>query len=466
MISPLLWCIYYDPLLCEIAQQQIIGYEMHHSWTPDVSKNEQSSLSVKISSQAYMDNTTWITQNKEQLELSLGIADEFYALNNIKVNKDKSVLLTNADTTDSLNPASTKVTLKFGREQIHIQPAKTGQSVRFLGVWINLDLQSNFVKAQIREEIVKTCQIMKKKHLTDEHLLYVYNHVVIPRISYRMQLTVINPGDLDKCNAAFRSLLKNKSHFSSWALNYIMKCNEIYRATTLIDHQLQSLVANLNKSLNDQNLLGLITKIRLFQLQHNERLIAFPLKEWNLPLRECDRTSYIARALSILKQENLTFTANDTNEILRGHTALTSLLTFTGCKRKNFINSLKKRNLIFLSQLTSADGTYLLSWKDLNSRPGFTRCNIAPFWFKALQLLVIASPSISRRLQASYFTGPNPALRSHINSPELHRRRLQEWIATWDDFANQMYIGHIVSKSKCDDSIVVEHWLPFLNNTQ
>jgi exonuclease III/ribonuclease HI len=466
VISPLLWCIYYDPLLCEIAQQQNIGYEMTHSWTPDVTKNVQKSLSVKVSSQAYMDDTTWINHNQRQLEHSLEIADEFYILNNIKVNKGKSVLLTNANTSDPSNPLATKVTLNFGRERINIQPARTDQSVRFLGVWINLDLKMNFVKAQIKDEVTKNCLIMKRKYLTDEHLLYVHNHVIVPRISYRMQLTVISPSELDKCNAAFRSLLKNKSHMSSRAPNYIMKCNEIYRATTLIDHQLQSLVANLNKSLNNQQLLGTIMQIRQFQLQHRERLVTSPFIEWHLNLKECPKTSYIARALSILKQENMTFTIHNTNEILGGRIPLISLLALDGCRRKNFVNSLRKRNLMFLTQLTSADGTYLLTWKDLNSRPGFTRCTIPPFWFKDLEHLLLVSPNVSRRLKMAYFTGPNPVLKSFINSPDLQRRRLKEWIAFWDESNEQLYLGHIVSKSACDNTIIVEHWLPFSCNTQ
>ena len=30
VISPILWCIYYDPLLCKIQRQQELGYKMYH----------------------------------------------------------------------------------------------------------------------------------------------------------------------------------------------------------------------------------------------------------------------------------------------------------------------------------------------------------------------------------------------------------------------------------------------------
>jgi len=72
------------------------GYTMEHKWKQDVNKDEQSSLEVKITSQAYMDDTTWINHKQQQLENILTVADDFYTLNNIQVNKTKSVLITNA----------------------------------------------------------------------------------------------------------------------------------------------------------------------------------------------------------------------------------------------------------------------------------------------------------------------------------------------------------------------------------
>ena len=55
IISPLLWCIYYDPLLCEIEQQKL-GYERSHSYKPNLYNNPVS-IQYNISSLAYMDNT-------------------------------------------------------------------------------------------------------------------------------------------------------------------------------------------------------------------------------------------------------------------------------------------------------------------------------------------------------------------------------------------------------------------------
>lgn len=42
----------------------------------------------------YLDDTTWITDNLNNLEHNLAIADDFYQFANIKINKKKTTLLT------------------------------------------------------------------------------------------------------------------------------------------------------------------------------------------------------------------------------------------------------------------------------------------------------------------------------------------------------------------------------------
>jgi len=96
IISPLLWCIYYDPLLCRIHNSEL-GYNMTHQWKPDVSTSDTLTNSIKISTLAYMDDTLWIAKSNDDLTEIMKIADSFYDLNFIKVNWDKSVLLTNKE---------------------------------------------------------------------------------------------------------------------------------------------------------------------------------------------------------------------------------------------------------------------------------------------------------------------------------------------------------------------------------
>ena len=90
--------------------------------------NEQyNTLQVNINALAYMNDTTWIANSKSSLENTLKIADEFFQVNSILVNKDKSELLI-------INPTDKKMYKKemqlyFGENIINIKPLDYQQKV-------------------------------------------------------------------------------------------------------------------------------------------------------------------------------------------------------------------------------------------------------------------------------------------------------------------------------------------------
>src|SRR5215216_5428488 len=125
VISPLLWCIYLDPLLCEVANLNK-GYTIEHRWISDLTTLSTNQLSAQVSSLAFMDDTNWIAGNQQDLESMLDVTDEFYNLIRSALNKQKTKLLT---TKDFLNPT---IDLRFSLSYVDLT-AKQG-SVRFLGV--------------------------------------------------------------------------------------------------------------------------------------------------------------------------------------------------------------------------------------------------------------------------------------------------------------------------------------------
>jgi hypothetical protein len=200
VMSPLLWCIYYDPLLCEIEQQEL-GYNLTHYYKQNIYSTREEYLSMCVGDLAFMDDTTWITETKDSLETILEIADDFYNLNSIKVNKDKSELLVYDPNNPQLNRNS--IILKFGDDQIEITPKLYNESARILGVWVNLDGNKNYVIQQMHDEVTKLCLVLKRKPITDKQLLYLWNMVIIPRLEYRSQITVLNQQQCNKIVSPF-----------------------------------------------------------------------------------------------------------------------------------------------------------------------------------------------------------------------------------------------------------------------
>ncbi|HVI21775.1 MAG TPA: reverse transcriptase family protein, partial [Bacillus sp. (in: firmicutes)] len=146
VISPLLWVIYIDPLLVALNNNNTSPYTISSS---------SSRPQVDTSTLAFMDDTTLISSSMEGLINMLNIADEFYEMNNTKINFDKAKLISNRDPQDpnkaaSLSPSPYQFNLTSSSFLITPIPQRT--PFRFLGVWFSLSNSASFVKKQCHME--------------------------------------------------------------------------------------------------------------------------------------------------------------------------------------------------------------------------------------------------------------------------------------------------------------------------
>src|SRR6185369_10321798 len=160
-------------------------------------------LSETISSLAYMDDTTWTAPSKSNMELILKTAESFYDLNGIKVNKKKSELLV----INSPTPIPSTY-IHFGKDNTKVYAKPINSSIRFLGVWINAKGSTSYVKTSVQNEIIRMESIMRHKFLSDKQILYIFNHVMIPRIEYQLQLTLLSENECKTLGAKCRKLFK------------------------------------------------------------------------------------------------------------------------------------------------------------------------------------------------------------------------------------------------------------------
>src|SRR2546423_8388352 len=139
-----------------------------------------------------MDDTNWISDSEQNIASILTISKEFFSFTNILVNDFKAELMTTAKLIMITNSNGVSpITFTTGLSTVTLTPKLHRSSVRYLGVWINLNKSRTFVLNQCKREISVCCSLLRSKRASDKQLLYVYNMVIIPHLEYLTQITIL-----------------------------------------------------------------------------------------------------------------------------------------------------------------------------------------------------------------------------------------------------------------------------------
>src|SRR6266542_6436922 len=114
----------------------------------------------------------------------LNIANSFYKLNDILINDDKAILLTN----DLSSNSSRDIPFTINGRDTVIRAKAESAAARVLGVWITFSKSDKHIINQIKQEVKQLCDTLQHKLITDKQLQYVYNVIIILHLEYRTQL--------------------------------------------------------------------------------------------------------------------------------------------------------------------------------------------------------------------------------------------------------------------------------------
>ncbi len=189
-----------------------------------------------------MDDANWISSSLDDLEDILEIADDFYTLTWVAINKEKSKLLTNTTSNVELIP------IRFGHKVIPISPSF--DAIRFLGVMININLNHSLVKKELSAHIRRFVHITKQKLITDKQFSYLANHVLVPQLLYKMRNTPLSKSTCTRLNQSIRSLYKHKCSFPKTAPNAVFHSKLFYNLNDLWTEQIGEIATSLLNQFN------------------------------------------------------------------------------------------------------------------------------------------------------------------------------------------------------------------------
>ena len=211
--SPLLWTLVSDILL-ELIENNI--------------KNKfEINEKTKITNISYADDINFILKNKEELEKTIGLIEEFSKFSGIKINYKKSIYIpiiqNNLQEEYIIPNENNKIKMKIKEEKYkNIPILNINKKIKILGIEFEIfQILEDHLKEKYNK-IKELIKIIKKIKLSNKLFYYIYEMIIIPKLNYSIQNVVINEEILKKIDIKLKKLINNKLKLSKSFPNNIL----------------------------------------------------------------------------------------------------------------------------------------------------------------------------------------------------------------------------------------------------
>ncbi|KAG9284437.1 hypothetical protein G9A89_023694 [Geosiphon pyriformis] len=349
VFSPLLWYIFYDPLLCEAG------------------------LTSFLAASAFIDDIIWVGSSQAATQHILNVASDFFYLNNISINNDKTVTI----------PINCQVTAPYLTIcGLPISITKRSEPHYYLEIFLFSNGLSKPSLVKTHSDVWFFTNLILKKVVSDKQFAYLVFSVLFLIVSYRTQFSYI---PLSVC-------LKSKFGLPLDFPNDALHHSSLYNLKTFEQIQTESKLAFVITFANLFGVLGRLFSHKAHDFQVFSWRSHYPLL-FLVHVRVSPSNNFLASVVCIFSGCDLSLEGSLASAFcLRSGTSMSLVLgemIFFKC-----VSFLKCYGIAFVEQLCDRNGI-VFDWKTFKHWKRLDPCGPVPFWFDLSVHFLggVASPS-------------------------------------------------------------------------
>ncbi|KAG9307733.1 hypothetical protein G9A89_023298 [Geosiphon pyriformis] len=248
-----LWLVLQD--MCKAYD--FVGWEhLKRSLTGWV--ESQAGLMLFLATGVFVDDTIWVSSSQTATQHILNVASDFFRLNNILINNDKTVII----------PINCWVAAPYLTiSDMPISITKRGESHYYLGIFLSSEGFSKPSLVKAHSDVRFFINFILRKVISDKQFAYLLSSVLFPIISYRTQFSFIFLSVCNKWDTLICKSLKSKFGLPLDFLNNVLYHFSLYNLKTFEQIQAESKLASVIAFVNLVGVLDHLFSHRSYNLQ-------------------------------------------------------------------------------------------------------------------------------------------------------------------------------------------------------
>ena len=220
--SPLLWKIYYDPILSYI-NNKYQNFFLKIQFASFIKQTLQTiSLLITILPLAFMDDTVWHYETSSSLQQLLIDVNKLYQLNNIQINLSKSDLLHITPKKSKTSNPTNQILSQINFNNILLIPRKSTDTIRYLGIYFDGTGSTRPTIDLISLKINNFLKLIQFKKLLPIQIIRLFNTILAPTIEYLLQIIPLTSQKITKLSTLITTKFKHILYLSRNTNNNIL----------------------------------------------------------------------------------------------------------------------------------------------------------------------------------------------------------------------------------------------------